>query len=481
MKLRQAFDVSRGEVVAFVGAGGKTSLLIGLGYELVEEGWRVLATTSTTLREDQIGLFPRAMPYDAGARSISHALNEVGFVLLYGEIRNGLVYGPDLEWTPHLLDSVDSDALLVEADEADGMPFKAPLPSQPRIPPETSLVVPVASLAALGKSLDDESIYNPQSMIDRYGFVENSPVKSPWLAQVLRDEELGLKGVPTKARVIVFINRTPERGYLRGRARLIARLSLQSERIQAVALGSVRALEPVHELQRAIGAIVLAVDDGRKNGSPRMLKTLAGKKTIVAQVSELLMRSKIDHIRVVATGQIREVRVALKALGLKIVRCRASKARTPSKNGLGSDLADADVENRSLGMPDFRGEQLSALKHGLRSMPNHVAATLVVTGDHSRLQPKVIYQMLSAYARGADELLIPRFRRRPGLPVLIGRRYWSEICSLPRKGSLADLFQTNADKLRFVDFDNDSVLPEKEVKRMHRQMRPRSRLKDQSG
>ena len=193
MKLRQAFAVSRGEVVAFVGAGGKTSLLVGLGYELAEEGWRVLATTSTTLREDQIGLFPRAMPFDADARSISQALSEDKFVLLYGEIRNGLVYGPDLEWTPHLLDSVDSDALLVEADEADGMPFKAPLPSQPRVPSETSLVVPVASLAALGKPLDDETIYNPQAMIDRYGFVANSPVKSPWLAQVLRDEELGLK------------------------------------------------------------------------------------------------------------------------------------------------------------------------------------------------------------------------------------------------------------------------------------------------
>ena len=30
------------------------------------------------------------------------------------------------------------------------------------------------------------------AMIEKYGFVENSPVKSPWLAQVLRDEELGI-------------------------------------------------------------------------------------------------------------------------------------------------------------------------------------------------------------------------------------------------------------------------------------------------
>ena len=49
MKLEHAFDLNRGEVVSFIGAGGKTSLLVSMGYELAEAGWRVLATTSTHL------------------------------------------------------------------------------------------------------------------------------------------------------------------------------------------------------------------------------------------------------------------------------------------------------------------------------------------------------------------------------------------------------------------------------------------------
>ena len=138
------------------------------------------------------------------------------------------------------------------------MPFKAPRADEPQVPNETSLVISVASLRALGLPLDKEHIYNPAAMIERYGFVENSPVKSPWLAQVLRDDELGLRGVPAAARVIIFLNQTPERGFMRGRARMIARLSLQSERVNAVALGSVRGVEPVFELQRPVGALVLA-------------------------------------------------------------------------------------------------------------------------------------------------------------------------------------------------------------------------------
>ena len=89
-----------------------------------------------------------------------------------------------------MLDSVDSDVLLIEADGASGLPLKAPFEHEPVIPLETSLVVPIASLSVLGKELNDEHVYNAQAIIDRYGFNEGQRVKSPWVAQVLRDEEL---------------------------------------------------------------------------------------------------------------------------------------------------------------------------------------------------------------------------------------------------------------------------------------------------
>jgi hypothetical protein len=37
MKLHQAFNITRGDVVAFIGAGGKTSILVNLGYELADD------------------------------------------------------------------------------------------------------------------------------------------------------------------------------------------------------------------------------------------------------------------------------------------------------------------------------------------------------------------------------------------------------------------------------------------------------------
>jgi len=46
--------VTPGDVVAFIGAGGKTSLMVGFGYELAETAWRGLVTTSTRLSTDHL-------------------------------------------------------------------------------------------------------------------------------------------------------------------------------------------------------------------------------------------------------------------------------------------------------------------------------------------------------------------------------------------------------------------------------------------
>ena len=446
MQLRQALDISRGDVAAIIGAGGKTTLLVGLGYELAGIGWRVLATATARIPIEQLDLYPCAMPHDRGARAISDALSEHQFVFLYDRSSRltDTICGPGDEWTRELLDSVDSDVLLVEADRASGMPFKAPYGSEPWIPPETTLVVPVASLAALGKPLDDAHVYNPTAMVERYGFVENSPVKSPWLAQVLRDDKLGLKHVPAGARVVVYLNRTPERGFLRGRARMIARLSLQSPRIQAVVLGDARGAEPAYEVQRAIGAIVLAAGDK----ADKMLTSKTGGRPRLTRVTDMLMRSRISHIRVAAGSRSREVRAAVKPLGVKVVTSRAGRSQRANAN------ASPGRDELPAGFPDallLHGEALAALKAGLRAMPSHVAAVLVALGDQSRMQPRTVYHMLTAYARGAGDLLVPQLDDGIGQPLLVGRRYWRDILALKRSDDLGVAIARYQDQLALVD------------------------------
>jgi molybdenum cofactor cytidylyltransferase len=432
MKLQQAFDIARGDVVSFIGAGGKTSTLIGLGYELAEAGWRVLATTTTQIREEQLSLMPVALPMDVSSEELSAAMTDSRFVFIYGAVRNGFVQGVPPDQIPHWIDAVDSDVMLIEADYAAGRPLKAPLQNEPLIPPETSLVIPVASLSALGQPLDESHVYNVQAVMDRYGFKEGNHIKSPWMAQILRDETLGLRGVPANTRVIAFLNQTPATGYGQARARRVARLSLRTGRLYGVAIGSVRGAEPVHEVRRPIGAVVLAAGMSTRmgKGTPKVLLPWTEKQTIIEHVVQQLMISRIDHIVVVTGHGAQEVKALVEPMGVKVVYNRSYKT----------------------------GEMLSSLKAGLRAMPDHIAASLVVLGDQPRIQPKVIYKVLMAYARGDGEIVAPRFDKKRGHPVLIGRRYWAELLGLPRNGAPRDLINAHQERIAYVKVNTDSVL-----------------------
>lgn len=118
MKLHKAFGIARGDVVSLIGAGGKTSTMVALAHELADEGWRVLVTTTTRIGEDQLGLMPHTLGYDAGSSALADAMAEHRFVFAYSDVRGGKVYGPPPDWFGWALDAVDADALLIEADTA---------------------------------------------------------------------------------------------------------------------------------------------------------------------------------------------------------------------------------------------------------------------------------------------------------------------------------------------------------------------------
>jgi molybdenum cofactor cytidylyltransferase len=448
MKLALAFGVTRGEVVSLVGAGGKSTTLAALGHELAAQGWRVVATTTTRVGLAQLDWFPRAMNSATEAQRLSAALTEDHFVFVYDHIAGEKVMGVDLSWVSWALDALDADILLIEADGARRLPFKAPHSHEPVIVPETTLVVPVAHLAALGQPLDDDHVYNAAAMIARYGFPEGAPVKSPWVAQVLRDPTLGLKNVPENARVVGWLNGVPATGYLRGRARLIARLMLREPKVYAVALGDAAAPEPVCEVQRRVGAIVLAGGLSRRMGEPKVLLPWAEGRSILAHILEQIRLAKVDEITVV-TGHHAD-QVAAVAAG-----CGAAAVHNP-------DYAT--------------GEMLSSLKAGLRAQPASIAAALIVLGDQPRVQPRVIGKLLAAYFEGRGEIVVPSYQMRRGHPILVDRRYWQEILALPPEGAPRDVINAYADRIAYVEVDTDSLLRDVDTPDDYRDERQRAGL-----
>lgn len=452
MKLKDAFGLGRGDVVSLVGAGGKTSLLLGIGHELAADGWRVLATTTTRIAEAQMGLIPAALRPEHGARAISDALESERFVFLYDEIRGEKVYGATETTIGWLLDALDADILLIEADGARGLPLKAPHAHEPVIVPETTLVIHSSLIDVLGQPLNDQHVYNPDAIIEQYGFYPDAPIKSPWLAQIIRDETLGMKGVPERARAIAFLNGVPQAGYMRGRARMVARLALGTPRLNAAALGNVNyreGVEPVvHEVQRRVGAVVLAAGMSRRMGEPKVLLPWLGGKTILEHILSQLILTRVEPVVVVSGNRASDVQQIAERVG---VEC---------------------VHNPRYETTDM----LASLKQGLLALPESVSAALIVLGDQPRLQPRIISQVLAAYAEGKGTIVAPSYQMRRGHPILIDRRYWPELLALPDDAAPRDVINVHADQVAYVVTDDDSVLRDVDTPDDYRSERRRAGL-----
>ena len=97
MKLENAFDLNRGEVVS-IHRRRRQNLIAG------QHGLRIGGGRLARTRHDNDAFEPRSswgfspvrLKADANASVISQALNEKQFVLLFDEVRAGRVHGPPL-------------------------------------------------------------------------------------------------------------------------------------------------------------------------------------------------------------------------------------------------------------------------------------------------------------------------------------------------------------------------------------------------
>lgn len=454
MRVRDALRVQRGDVVSFIGAGGKTSALFRLADELRRDGWRVLVTTTTRLATHEIerALFAGQVTAQTQPAEIRDWLDEHGCVFLYSrhDKAQQKIVGLYPEQIAGLMDSVNSDVLLIEADGARRLPLKAPYDHEPVIPPDSSLVVLVAGLDALGQPLDDTHVYNAARIQARYGFPDGGIIIPPWMAVIIRDPELGLRGVPDKARVTVLLNKLGTHPYDQRRARRVAQLVLHSTRIDAVAIGAMQANhDPVFEVQRRVAAVVLAAGQSSRMGQSKVLLPWAGGRSVIEAIVSRLTTARLSDVVVVSGYRAGDVARKLK--------------RSPART----------VHN-----PNYaRGEMLSSLQTGLKALPDTVSACLVVLGDQPALDARVIGQVLAAYAAGRGDIVVPVYRGIRGHPVLIDRRFWPELLA-QEEGTPRKVLARHPRDVALVKVNTDSILRDIDTPEQYRHERFRAGLHD---
>lgn len=192
--------VGTGELIAVVGAGGKTTLVERLGAELAADGRRVVMTTTTKMGSDQAGdaqlrADPRTVVVEPGTP-----------VLLLAGIDGHKAIGFDGAQIDALFAAHHVDDVVVEADGARRRSLKAPERYEPVVPSSTTCQMAVMGIDAVGGAIG-ETAHRPHRVAAVLGVDEDAELTPDRCGRLLAHPEGGRKGAPAGARVFGVVTK----------------------------------------------------------------------------------------------------------------------------------------------------------------------------------------------------------------------------------------------------------------------------------
>jgi molybdenum cofactor cytidylyltransferase len=205
LKLHEALGISSGDVVAFVGAGGKSGAILTVCEGLVRAGLKVLVAPTTKMllgEADRIGPLVTAEDADGLHTKARNALSEAPAVVAgSGMISKNRIAGVDPAWIGDLASL--ADAVLIEADGSRRRPIKGTADHEPALPDATTLLVAVGNVDALGTPVDEEHVHRPAIFSNLTGIGQGQSITPRAFALAMARGSLAR--VPQRSRVAALI------------------------------------------------------------------------------------------------------------------------------------------------------------------------------------------------------------------------------------------------------------------------------------
>lgn len=196
------------QIISFVGAGGKTSLIYALAKEFASLGKKVIVTTTTNMfmPENDVVL-------TENINDIKEMLTKTNVVTVGMQCEalvsssnistsnsRKKIKGVSLDLASKLIDI--ADIVLVEADGSKRLPLKVPANHEPVIMEGTTMVIGVAGLDALGKNIS-EICHRPNLVANLLNVEENHVITPHDIAVILSSKKGQRKNVNCNYRVII--------------------------------------------------------------------------------------------------------------------------------------------------------------------------------------------------------------------------------------------------------------------------------------
>jgi len=199
-------------VISIVGGGGKTSLLFLLAHAFQEKGARVVSTTTTrilkpTPQQSAAVVFAEG---DDFQEKVQKSLVQYGHITVANTLLDSgdKLQGLSCTQVEQLFSFPCVELIIIEADGARRLSFKAPDENEPVVPQITDLFVGVIGLDIIGKPLDESHVFRA-GLVSSLTGLPLGAIITPLTVATLAAHTTGLmKGCPEQARSTVFLNKT---------------------------------------------------------------------------------------------------------------------------------------------------------------------------------------------------------------------------------------------------------------------------------
>jgi probable selenium-dependent hydroxylase accessory protein YqeC len=251
--LVEALGVCPGDLVSLVGAGGKTSLMYGLGRELAVAGRPVFLTTTTRIRNpegDQVRSVVLGPETDVTLKRAFRDLKQANMVLVGLRREDSKIVGFSPSFVERLHGEGSRPTVVSECDGARGRSLKLPRQDEPPLAATTDVYVVVVGADCLGKPLGSEAVFEPERVAAFLDASLDTAVDTAMIRRLILSEDSYGGRKPARSRMGVFINKVDIQslgsvgGPADGGGNAVMKLALdlvKNGHVERVLLGSVRA------------------------------------------------------------------------------------------------------------------------------------------------------------------------------------------------------------------------------------------------
>jgi molybdenum cofactor cytidylyltransferase len=450
-RLSQALELYNGEVISFIGAGGKTSAALRLMDELACAGRRVVFTTTTKIMEP----IPRqgeclilAETLDAARAALvdpqcaklflaGRRLGEVDPDYAASApypVRPNKLAGLPPEWVDALAaerSSAMSPLFLVEADGARHRLLKAPAPHEPVVPAATTIFVPMASLDVLGKPLADAFVHRPRRVERLLSVPWGVPIRPSMVVRLLAHPGGGLKGAPDTARIVPVLTWWRDDPPTSAAIETVDCLAAQPG-VERVILARLFAEMPAlyATAPAPVAAIVLAAGSSQRMGQPKQLLPWGHDSgPMLRHVVRRTLAAPVDEVIVVLGHAAERIAPALEGLPVRIV------VNSAWASGLSSSV-----------------------RAGLDAVNSVTEAALFVLADQPRLTPQIMAAVVARFRRTRAPIVVPVAGGHRGAPALFARLLFDELRAVQGDCGGREVIAHHPDLIATVELPDAALL-----------------------